>query len=418
MTDRKQTNKYYPPDYDPSKGSLNTQLGQHVLRKRANKIGEGILVVRFELPFNAWCLTCGCHIGKGVRYNADKQQVSAIDPGSGGGAASSAPSAKGSSEPVVITPEMSRQGWKSVGGMLMYHTTKVWQFSMTCARCSGKIVIRTDPSISNYVMYSGIRAQSNLSTSTDHDAPRLLEEEEKARLKTDALFALEHGETDKARASEEQDRLRRLYEMRELRSADDFSVNQALRRVHRGVKKQYQAALKDGASLGLPFALAPATPASGEAREKEEDELLGFKRRKAVEEHGREQERERKKARRALATMHTAPSSSADAPSSSAAAASSSRASSSSAAAAAAASSRSAAPVQQAFVPSATMPFALVQPKHQRPQQTSARPKSKLTTDADLASSHQPAAAAAASSSPPASSALIGLNAYASEDEE
>ncbi len=63
-------------DYDPKKGSLNSQLGQHPLRERARKLkSEGILVIRFEMPFNVWCLHCKAHIGKGVRYNAEKKQV-------------------------------------------------------------------------------------------------------------------------------------------------------------------------------------------------------------------------------------------------------------------------------------------------------------------------------------------------------
>ncbi len=63
-------------DYDPKKGSLNSQLGQHPLRERARKLkSEGILVIRFEMPFNVWCLHCNAHIGKGVRYNAEKKQV-------------------------------------------------------------------------------------------------------------------------------------------------------------------------------------------------------------------------------------------------------------------------------------------------------------------------------------------------------
>ena len=93
MSDRKNVNKWYPPDFDPSKGSLNTQLGQHPLRKRAAKLDEGILVIRFELPFNCWCEGCKAHIGKGVRYNAEKKQAG------------------------------------------NYFSTKIWEFRMTCHLC-------------------------------------------------------------------------------------------------------------------------------------------------------------------------------------------------------------------------------------------------------------------------------------------
>ena len=76
MGERKGTNKYYPPDFDPQKHrSLDGYHGSHPLRERASKISEGILVIRFEMPYNIWCGGCGIHIGMGVRYNAEKQKV-------------------------------------------------------------------------------------------------------------------------------------------------------------------------------------------------------------------------------------------------------------------------------------------------------------------------------------------------------
>jgi len=68
MGERKGTNHYYPPDYDPKKGGLNKFLGTHALRERARKIHMGILIIRFEMPYNIWCEGCGNHIGMGVRY--------------------------------------------------------------------------------------------------------------------------------------------------------------------------------------------------------------------------------------------------------------------------------------------------------------------------------------------------------------
>ena len=68
MGERKGQNMYYPPDYDPGKGGLNKSQGTHALRERARKLHLGILIIRFEMPYNIWCEGCGNHIGMGVRY--------------------------------------------------------------------------------------------------------------------------------------------------------------------------------------------------------------------------------------------------------------------------------------------------------------------------------------------------------------
>jgi len=72
MAERKSTNKYYPPEWEPQHGSVNKFVGQHPLRERARKINQGILIVRFEMPYNVYCEACNNHIAKGRRYNAEK----------------------------------------------------------------------------------------------------------------------------------------------------------------------------------------------------------------------------------------------------------------------------------------------------------------------------------------------------------
>ncbi|CAI7837115.1 unnamed protein product, partial [Closterium sp. NIES-53] len=68
-------NFYYPPEWTPEQGSLNKFQGQHPLRERAKKLGDGILVIRFEMPFHVWCGGCKSMIAKGVRFNAEKKHI-------------------------------------------------------------------------------------------------------------------------------------------------------------------------------------------------------------------------------------------------------------------------------------------------------------------------------------------------------
>jgi len=217
MTDRKQINKYYPPDYDPSKGSLNTQLGQHPLRKRAAKLAsEGILVVRFELPVNAWCTHCNKHIGKGVRYNAEKKKAG------------------------------------------MYYSTTIWEFTMKCHLCMGKMVIRTDPASSQYIFVSGLRKKEESFSAAANETIELLDDEDRARMESDALFRLEHQEADKRAAAESHDRLSKLYNLSS-RMNDDFSMNQAARRIFRAEKAERKQRVEEGRAKGFGFGLLPAT---------------------------------------------------------------------------------------------------------------------------------------------------------------
>lgn len=97
--------RYRPADQDPTKESFNSRAGRHPLGHRARKLDQGILVVRFELPFNIWCDACQNHIGQGVRYNAEKKQVGS------------------------------------------YYTTPIWSFRCKCHLCQNWFEIRTDPQV-------------------------------------------------------------------------------------------------------------------------------------------------------------------------------------------------------------------------------------------------------------------------------
>lgn len=124
MAERKATNKYYPPDWDPSKGSINKHKKSHPLRDRARKLDDGILIVRFEMPFDIWCLSCENHIGMGVRFNAEKSKVG------------------------------------------NYYSSPIYRFRMKCRLCDNYFEIQTNPSKFDYLVQSGARRKIR---SPDHD---------------------------------------------------------------------------------------------------------------------------------------------------------------------------------------------------------------------------------------------------------
>ncbi|XP_006023467.1 coiled-coil domain-containing protein 130 isoform X2 [Alligator sinensis] len=227
MGERKGVNKYYPPDFDPAKhGSLNKYRHSHPLRERARKLSQGILIIRFEMPYNIWCDGCKNHIGMGVRYNAEK---------------------------------------KKVGN---YYTTPIYRFRMKCHLCVNYIEMQTDPANCDYVIVSGAQRKEERWDPQDNEQVLATEHEEKKKLETDAMYRLEHGATDQGKL---QRALPTLSNIQEAQSAwkDDFALNSMLRRKFREEKKVLQEeeekdqALQAKANLSIPL-----------VREAEEDRRL------------------------------------------------------------------------------------------------------------------------------------------------
>lgn len=221
MGERKGVNKYYPPDFNPEKhGSLNRYHNSHPLRERARKLSQGILIIRFEMPYNIWCDGCKNHIGMGVRYNAEK---------------------------------------KKVGN---YYTTPIYRFRMKCHLCINYIEMQTDPANCDYVIVSGAQRKEERWDMADNEQVLTTEHEKKQKLETDAMFRLEHGEADRSTLKKA---LPTLSHIQEAQSAwkDDFALNSMLRKRFREKKKALQEeeerdqALQAKASLAIP--LVPET---------------------------------------------------------------------------------------------------------------------------------------------------------------
>lgn len=146
MSERKVLNKYYPPDFDPSK------IG------RAHGSGGGQKTVRLMTPFSMRCNRCGEYIYKGKKFNARKETVNNET----------------------------------------YYSIKIFRFYIKCTKCSAEITFKTDPKNSDYVAENG--ASRNFepwrdeSTAEDEDKLAKLEEEENNPMK-----ALENRTADSKR---------------------------------------------------------------------------------------------------------------------------------------------------------------------------------------------------------------------------
>jgi len=206
MGERKGVNKYYPPDYRPEKGSLNKYHGTHALRERARKLDQGILIIRFEMPYNIWCEGCNNHIGMGVRYNAEKKKVG------------------------------------------MYYSTPIFQFRMKCHLCDNHFEMKTDPQNFDYEVVSGARRQERRWDPTENSQVVPDDKDTSKKLATDAMFKLEHVNDDRNKSKAAAPILARL-EIVQDRWRDDYTSNKYLRQIFREKKKELQEKEKNNKSL-------------------------------------------------------------------------------------------------------------------------------------------------------------------------
>jgi coiled-coil domain-containing protein 130 len=227
--------RYVPPDVEGTI-SGNALNKKHALGARASKLRtEGILTVRFEMPFGVWCGTCAkpTLIGQGVRFNAEKKKVGA------------------------------------------YYSTPIWSFRMRHADCGGAIEIRTDPASAEYVVHEGGRRRD---TGDDKDdslithasgilvgriGGEILTEKEKDALRKDAFARLEKTIEDRGVLIERSHRIAELEDVSHRAWEDPYAQNRRLRAAFRAGRKtrEKEAAstedLRERMSLGID--LVPAT---------------------------------------------------------------------------------------------------------------------------------------------------------------
>lgn len=211
--------RYVPPEHEGVL-SANKIANKHALGSRARKSAQGILTVRFEMPFAIWCTTCPkpTIIGQGVRFNAEK---------------------------------------KKVGN---YHSTPIFSFRMRHNVCGGAIEIRTDPKNTAYVVTEGAKKRDHGEDKVregDEGAIEIRTEEERERLRTDAFAALEVKVEDRRQQHTDKTRIEQLQVTKEKDWEDPYAASKKLRRAFRADRKARQGrekiteSLKEKMGLGI-----------------------------------------------------------------------------------------------------------------------------------------------------------------------
>ncbi|KAF9519879.1 hypothetical protein BS47DRAFT_1374929 [Hydnum rufescens UP504] len=177
MSERKVLNKYYPPDFDPSK----------IPRRSGPKNAQQ--VVRLMAPFSMRCNTCGEYIYKGKKFNARKETVEGED----------------------------------------YYGIRIFRFYIKCTLCSAEITFKTDPKNTDYAAEHGASRNfepwREVTIVEEEDRLAKLEEEENNPMKV-----LENRTTDSKREMDILDALQdiRARNARNERMAGTDAANEAL----------------------------------------------------------------------------------------------------------------------------------------------------------------------------------------------
>lgn len=177
MSERKVLNKYYPPDFDPSK----------IPKLKLPKDRQ--YVVRLMAPFNMRCKTCGEYIYKGKKFNARKETVQNE----------------------------------------VYLGLPIFRFYIKCTRCLAEITFKTDPENTDYTVEHG--------ATRNFQAEKLLEEEEKRVQKeredeelNNPMKVLENRTKDSKLEMEVLENLQELKDLNQRQAHVDF---EAMLRQHR-----------------------------------------------------------------------------------------------------------------------------------------------------------------------------------------
>lgn len=197
---------------------MNKYLGKHHLGDRARKLDQGILIIRFEMPFDVWCNKCGELIPHGRRFNAEKKQVE------------------------------------------KYLNIPIYSFRFKCNACDNHLDIHTDPKNSDFIVASGgkKKVQESQDIAEDAGLPRILSKSDREQA-ADPFSQLEHAFDDKEKGKAQLPVLHDILEVAERRYGDSVANNRLARSLHRVERKKAEALENEAKSRGLGMKLLPTT---------------------------------------------------------------------------------------------------------------------------------------------------------------
>lgn len=203
---------YRPPEWRPEYGGLSAFQGS----KGSNQY-ETHGIIRFELPFDAWCLKCNRHMSKGLRFNAKKEKANE-----------------------------------------KYFSTQIWSFSMKCPEigCDQHFIIKTDPQNDTYNMAEGLRKMEQEFTPEYNDSIiTATTDEQRNLLLSDPIYRLQHAKEDRLKSLSAKEHLESLIELQSIQKEKDYDMNSLLRNGNREKRKRAIFLLEEGNKRGLPLPL-------------------------------------------------------------------------------------------------------------------------------------------------------------------
>ncbi|VVC28173.1 CWC16 protein [Cinara cedri] len=171
MSERKVLNKYYPPDFDPSK----------IPRMKLPKNRQ--YTVRLMAPFNMRCKTCGEYIYKGKKFNARKEDAENED----------------------------------------YLGIRIYRFYIKCTRCLQEISFKTDPQNTDYEIEEGA-TRNFMALKLAQEQEKREEDAEKEEEATNPMKLLENRTQQSKQEIELMESLEELRDLNRRQGTVDFET--------------------------------------------------------------------------------------------------------------------------------------------------------------------------------------------------